>query len=96
MKLAASPEQRQFAEAIRDLLAASDLTAVNRDWAAGNPAPGLAVWRRLADLGVTALAIPPSFGGLTIHAQIRPELAGELIIGGLPRSRLPRRACTRT
>ena len=64
MNLAASPEQRQFAGAIGDLLAASDLTAVNRDWAAGNPAPGLAVWRRLAGLGVTALAIPPNFGGL--------------------------------
>ena len=64
MNLAASPEQRQFAEAVRDLLAASDLPAVNRDWAAGDPAPGLAVWRRLADLGVTALAIPPRWGGL--------------------------------
>jgi signal transduction histidine kinase len=34
-------------------------------------------------------AMAPSYGGMIIHAQIRPELAGELIIGGLPRSRLP-------
>jgi signal transduction histidine kinase len=34
-------------------------------------------------------ALAPSFGGLTVHARIRPALAGELVIGGLPRSRLP-------
>jgi signal transduction histidine kinase len=33
--------------------------------------------------------MPASYGGMMIHAQIRPELAGELVIGGLPRSRLP-------
>ncbi len=30
-----------------------------------------------------------SYGGMTVHAQIRPDLAGDLLIGGLPRSRLP-------
>ena len=67
MNLVASPEQRQFAEAVGDLLAASEMTAVNRDWADGNPAAGLAVWRRLAGLGVTALAIPSRWGGLQAH-----------------------------
>lgn len=67
MNLAVSPERRQFADAVRDLLVASDLAAVNRDWAAGDHAAGLAVWRRLADLGVTALAIPPRWGGLDAH-----------------------------
>ena len=33
--------------------------------------------------------LPVSFGGLQVRAQIRPALAGEIIIGGLPRSRLP-------
>ena len=33
--------------------------------------------------------LPASFGGLAVRAQIRPHLAGEIIIGGLPRSRLP-------
>jgi len=36
-----------------------------------------------------AQTMAPSYGGMMIHAQIRPELAGELLIGGLPRSRLP-------
>jgi signal transduction histidine kinase len=30
-----------------------------------------------------------SYGGMMVHAQIRPELAGQLVIGGLPHSRLP-------
>jgi signal transduction histidine kinase len=34
-------------------------------------------------------AMAASFGGLTVHARIRPEMAGQLVIGGLPRSRLP-------
>ncbi len=33
--------------------------------------------------------LPVSFGALRVRAQIRPSLAGEIIIGGLPRSRLP-------
>jgi signal transduction histidine kinase len=36
-----------------------------------------------------AQTMAPSYGGMMIHAQIRPDLAGELVIGGLPRSRLP-------
>jgi signal transduction histidine kinase len=30
-----------------------------------------------------------SYGGMAAHLEIRPELANELVIGGLPRSRLP-------
>ena len=33
--------------------------------------------------------LPPSYGGMLVHAQIRPELADALVIGGLPRSRIP-------
>lgn len=33
--------------------------------------------------------LPPAFGSLRVHAQIRPALAGNLVIGGLPKSRLP-------
>src|ERR671914_3142742 len=34
-------------------------------------------------------AMAPSYGGMVIHAQIRPNLAGELLIGGVPPSRVP-------
>jgi signal transduction histidine kinase len=33
--------------------------------------------------------MPAAFGSLLVHAQINPKLAGSLVIGGLPRSRLP-------
>jgi signal transduction histidine kinase len=36
-----------------------------------------------------AQTMAPSYGGMVIHAQIRPNLAGDLLIGGLPHSRLP-------
>jgi alkylation response protein AidB-like acyl-CoA dehydrogenase len=53
MKFALSAEQAQFADTLDALLARSP---VARAWAAGDRAPGLAVWRKLADLGVTTLA----------------------------------------
>ena len=37
----------------------------------------------------TRLALPPEYGSLTMHIMIRPEQASNLIIGGVPRSRLP-------
>jgi len=42
------------------------------------------VWRR--DAGTR---LPASYGGFEVRAEIRPEFAGQLVIGGLPRSRLP-------
>ena len=33
--------------------------------------------------------LPPAFGSMLVRAQINPALAGSLVIGGLPRSRLP-------
>ena len=38
---------------------------------------------------VGSLAFAPQYGGLTVQASIRPEYANQLVIGGLPRSRLP-------
>jgi len=46
------------------MLADADVPGAARRWASGDLAPGLAVWRRLADLGVTALAVPEKQGGL--------------------------------
>ena len=33
--------------------------------------------------------LPDYLGGMRVRTEIRPELAGDLLIGGLPRSRLP-------
>jgi alkylation response protein AidB-like acyl-CoA dehydrogenase len=54
----------EFAAVVHDMLAASDVPETARRWADGDRAPGLALWRRLADLGVTALAVPEKWGGL--------------------------------
>jgi alkylation response protein AidB-like acyl-CoA dehydrogenase len=64
MSLARSAEQQQFAAALHDFLIAADTPAAARRWAADDRAPGLASWRRLAGLGVTALAVPEKWGGL--------------------------------
>ena len=38
-----------------------------RAWAAGDTAPGRKVWAQLADLGVTALAVPEKYDGIEAH-----------------------------
>jgi len=57
-------EQRQFGTALHDLLADAGVPAAARAWAAGDHGPGLAIWRKLAGAGVTALTAPESRGGL--------------------------------
>jgi len=57
-------QQRDFAASIDAALASADLPAAVRAWAAGDTAPGRKVWARLADLGVTALAVPERYGGI--------------------------------
>ena len=64
MKFELTDEQTGFAEAITDLMRAADSVAVARAWASGDHAPGQALWKRLADLGLTALVAPEDEGGL--------------------------------
>ncbi|HVB41620.1 MAG TPA: acyl-CoA dehydrogenase family protein [Streptosporangiaceae bacterium] len=64
MRFAVTAEQRQFGAALHGLLADADVAAAARAWATGDHEPGLAIWRELAKLGVTALTVPESFGGL--------------------------------
>ncbi|SEG93728.1 hypothetical protein SAMN04489712_14023 [Thermomonospora echinospora] len=64
MRFALSNEQRGFAQALDDLLGDAQVPAVSRSWADGDAATGLELWKRLADLGVTALCVPESHGGL--------------------------------
>jgi alkylation response protein AidB-like acyl-CoA dehydrogenase len=64
VNLALSAEQRQFAASLHDMLAAADVPAAARSWAAGDRKPGLEIWRSLAEAGVTGLLVPPEQGGL--------------------------------
>jgi len=64
MRFSLSQEQRSFADAIDGLLTTSDVPRITRDWAAGDHDAGLALWRRLAELGLTALQVPEELGGI--------------------------------
>ncbi len=59
--------QRDFAASIDGALAAADVPAAIRAWSAGDTGPGRKVWATLADLGVTALAVPEKFDGIGAH-----------------------------
>ncbi|HEX9831637.1 MAG TPA: acyl-CoA dehydrogenase family protein [Mycobacterium sp.] len=67
MKFDLDEQQRDFAASIDAALGAADLPAAIRAWAAGDSAPGRKVWAQLADLGVTALAVPERFDGVEAH-----------------------------
>ena len=60
MKFVLTDEQAGFARSLDDLLSKADTAAVNRAWADGDHEPGLKLWSRLADLGVTVLATEAS------------------------------------
>jgi alkylation response protein AidB-like acyl-CoA dehydrogenase len=57
-----------WAAVLHDMLGAAEAAAAARSWADGDLAPGLALWGRLAGLGVTALAVPEKWGGLGADA----------------------------
>jgi alkylation response protein AidB-like acyl-CoA dehydrogenase len=60
-------QQRDFAASIDAALGAADLPGAVRAWSAGDVAPGRKVWEQVANLGVTALAVPEKFDGLDAH-----------------------------
>lgn len=67
MKFALDAEQRDFAASIDAALGAADVPAAVRAWANGDTAPGLRIWERISELGITALAVPERFDGLGAH-----------------------------
>lgn len=59
--------QRDFAKSIDAALGSADLPATVRAWSAGDTGPGRKVWATLAELGVTALAVPEEQDGIGAH-----------------------------
>lgn len=57
-------EVSQFARTLDRMLGAADTPTAVHAWAAGDHAPGLALWGRLAEAGVFALAVPEAYEGL--------------------------------
>ncbi|MEG3627656.1 acyl-CoA dehydrogenase family protein [Streptomyces poriticola] len=64
MRFLPDAEQREFARSLDGMLAESHTPGVVRAWAGGDHGPGRALWARLADAGVLALAVPEKHGGL--------------------------------
>ncbi|WP_307167550.1 acyl-CoA dehydrogenase family protein [Streptomyces rishiriensis] len=64
MRFLPDAEQRAFARSLDAMLGAADTPGVIRDWSRGERAGGLALWSRIAEAGVFALAVPEAYGGL--------------------------------
>jgi len=63
VRFAITDEQRAFASALDSMLSDTDVPSAVRAWANGDHAPGLALWRRLAGVGLQALMIAEEHGG---------------------------------
>ncbi|RHW24161.1 acyl-CoA dehydrogenase [Nocardioides immobilis] len=60
MRFELTDEQRAFGDALESLLSSADTAGVARSWADGDHGPGLKLWDRLAEQGVTMLATEAS------------------------------------
>ncbi|MGA6222660.1 acyl-CoA dehydrogenase family protein [Streptomyces umbrinus] len=64
MRFLLDDEQRAFAHSLDALLTAADTPSVVRSWGAGDHTAGRALWSRIADAGVFALAVPEAYEGV--------------------------------
>ncbi|MFL1903738.1 acyl-CoA dehydrogenase family protein [Streptomyces tauricus] len=64
MRFLLDDEQTAFASSLDGLLTAADTPAVVRSWGAGDHGAGRALWSRIAELGVFALAVPEAYEGV--------------------------------
>jgi alkylation response protein AidB-like acyl-CoA dehydrogenase len=64
MRFLLDAEQRAFADSLRAMLAAADTPSAVRDWSRGEQERGRALWSRIAEAGVFALAVPEAYEGL--------------------------------
>lgn len=60
MRFELTTDQQDFASSLESLLAASDTVGAARAWTEGDHAPGLKLWQRLAEQGLTMLATEAS------------------------------------
>lgn len=77
--------QRDFARSLDGLLTSCDTPAAIRSWATGDHGPGRAVWTRLAEAGVFALAVPEEhdgFGRLPLELAVAFEVLGRHAVPG--------------
>lgn len=78
MRFALESDHREFASIVDSLLGRADTSAIIRAWTDGDTTPGLDLWGRLAETGVTALLIPESHDGMGAGAVDMMVAAVEL------------------
>jgi hypothetical protein len=71
-------DQKDFAASLDSLLSASDTAYVARAWADGDHEPGLKLWARLSELGLTELAGEDT----TVEACVAFEALGRYAVPG--------------
>ncbi|MEU2608155.1 acyl-CoA dehydrogenase [Streptomyces albus] len=76
MRFLPDQDHLAYTSTVRRLLEDSTPVKAARAWAAGDHAPGRALWRALADTGLPALAVPEEAGGLGWYP---PELAAAFV-----------------
>ncbi len=64
MRFLLTREQADFARSLDAMLTAADTPGAVRAWENGEHGPGLEVWRRVAEAGVFALAVPEAYEGV--------------------------------
>jgi alkylation response protein AidB-like acyl-CoA dehydrogenase len=64
MRFLLTDEQQAFARSLGALLIAADTPSVIRSWSAGDHTAGRALWSRVAEAGVFALAVPEAYEGV--------------------------------
>ncbi|MEV0169767.1 acyl-CoA dehydrogenase family protein [Streptomyces sp. NPDC050803] len=67
MRFLLDPEQRAFTDSLDAMLTAAGTPSVVRDWSRGDHRSGRALWARIADAGVFALAVPEACGGVGLR-----------------------------
>ncbi len=78
MRFELDGDQRDFAESLDRLLAGADTVKVARAWADGDHEPGLKLWARLAEQGVTLLATEAT----TVEVCVAFEALGKHAVPG--------------
>jgi alkylation response protein AidB-like acyl-CoA dehydrogenase len=78
MRFLLDDEQREFARALDGMLGSAGTPGVVRSWASGDHGPGRALWGRLAEAGVFALAVPEEHEGVGVLPVELAVAFGEL------------------
>lgn len=84
MRFVRDSQQRDMADALRELLASLDVPSTARDWAEGKADPWWRTWDELAAMGVTAVTVPEARGGLGMGEVELVACMEEIGYAGLP------------